>query len=90
MENQTLPPASGAVAPSTETHSSKVRSPLGSQQHQSHDDLVDSVCAALIQLMAAAKANRGLAFFTFGDEKVKHDVEEMYNLLCAEDATVGE
>ncbi|XP_055369137.1 poly(ADP-ribose) glycohydrolase isoform X2 [Betta splendens] len=45
---------------------------------------------ALIQLMAAAEAGRGLAFFTFRDEKTKRDVEQMYKLLVREDVTVGQ
>lgn len=40
--------------------------------------------------MAAAKARRGLAFFTFGDEQLKRDLEHIYCLLHTEGITVGE
>lgn len=40
--------------------------------------------------MAAAKARRGLAFFTFGDEQLKRDLEQIYCLLRTEGTTVGE
>ncbi|KAM9841476.1 poly(ADP-ribose) glycohydrolase [Aulostomus maculatus] len=44
---------------------------------------------AVIQLMAAAKARRGLAFFTFLDDNLKQDVEQMHHLLVTEGVTVG-
>lgn len=48
------------------------------------------VCAALIQLMAAARARRGLAFFTFGDEELRRGLQQIYGLLVTEETTVGE
>lgn len=47
-------------------------------------------CAAVIQLMAAAKAKRGLAFFTFEDENLKQGLQQIYHLLLTEGTTVGE
>ncbi len=40
--------------------------------------------------MAAARAKRGLAFFTFKDEKLTEDLQQMYHLLVTEGTTVGE
>lgn len=40
--------------------------------------------------MAAAKAKRGLAFFTFGDENLKQRLQHIYDLMFAEGITVGE
>lgn len=40
--------------------------------------------------MAAAKAKRGLAFFTFDDEKLTRDLEQVYSLLVKEGTTVSE
>ncbi|XP_071321510.1 poly(ADP-ribose) glycohydrolase isoform X5 [Trachinotus anak] len=48
----------------------------------------DPQLKAVIQLMAAAKARRGLAFFTFGDEKLKQGLEQIYHLLVTEGTTV--
>ncbi|XP_026210030.1 poly(ADP-ribose) glycohydrolase [Anabas testudineus] len=48
----------------------------------------DPQLKALVQLMAAAKAKRGLAFFTFMDDKLKCDLEQMYSLLVREEVTV--
>ncbi|XP_005739157.1 poly(ADP-ribose) glycohydrolase [Pundamilia nyererei] len=49
----------------------------------------DPQLKALIQLMAAAKAKRGLAFFTFGDENLKQHLQRIYELMFAEGITVG-
>ncbi|KAM8744088.1 poly(ADP-ribose) glycohydrolase [Acanthopagrus schlegelii] len=49
----------------------------------------DPQLKAVIQLMAAAKARRGLAFFTFGDYLLKHDLEQIHHLLVKEGTTVG-
>ncbi|XP_017287764.1 poly(ADP-ribose) glycohydrolase [Kryptolebias marmoratus] len=49
----------------------------------------DPQLKAVIQLMAAAKAKRGLAFFTFGDEELKRGLEQIYHLLVTEKTTVG-
>ncbi|XP_029371475.1 poly(ADP-ribose) glycohydrolase [Echeneis naucrates] len=48
----------------------------------------DPQLKALIQLMAAAKAKRGLAFFTFGDEDLQQDLERIHHLLVSEGVTV--
>ncbi|TKS85032.1 Poly(ADP-ribose) glycohydrolase [Collichthys lucidus] len=48
----------------------------------------DAQLKAVIQLMAAAKAKRGLAFFTFDDEKLTRDLEQVYSLLVKEETTV--
>ncbi|KAM7368544.1 hypothetical protein PAMP_012878 [Pampus punctatissimus] len=49
----------------------------------------DPQLKAVIQLMAAAKAKRGVAFFTFGDKNLKHGLEQIYLLLVNERTTVG-
>lgn len=49
-----------------------------------------SVCPAVIQLMAAARAKRGLAFFTFKDEALECGLKRSYTLLRMKGATVGE
>lgn len=41
-------------------------------------------------MMAAARARRGLAFFTFMDENLKEELEKIYKLLVTEEVTVGE
>lgn len=46
--------------------------------------------AALIQLMAAAVAKRGVVFFTFGDEVLMEQLEKIYHLLVTEGITVGQ
>lgn len=40
--------------------------------------------------MAAAKAERGLAFFTFKDEKLQRGLDMTYRLLVRRGTTVGE
>lgn len=47
------------------------------------------MCSAVIQLMAAAKARRGLAFFTFKDETLEHGLKQAYRLLRMKGTTVG-
>ncbi|XP_065821431.1 poly(ADP-ribose) glycohydrolase isoform X2 [Labrus bergylta] len=49
----------------------------------------DPQLKAVIQLMAAARARRGLAFFTFHDDKLKRDLTQIHNLLVKERTTVG-
>ena len=44
---------------------------------------------ALIQLMAAAQCNRGVYYFTFGDEKLRDDIFDMHSLLKGNSVTVG-
>lgn len=40
-------------------------------------------------MMAAARARRGLAFFTFMDETLKEELEQIHQLLVIEGVTVG-
>lgn len=46
--------------------------------------------AALLQLLAASEAGRDVAYFTFGDKELMHDVNRMYNFLSKKNKTVGE
>lgn len=48
-----------------------------------------SLSQAVIQMMAAARARRGLAFFTFMDETLKEELGQIYQLLVTEGVTVG-
>ncbi|XP_063744937.1 poly(ADP-ribose) glycohydrolase isoform X2 [Eleginops maclovinus] len=48
----------------------------------------DKQLKAVIQLMAAAQAKRGLAFFTFEDENLKQGLQQTYHLLVREGTTV--
>ncbi|RVE55511.1 hypothetical protein OJAV_G00235580 [Oryzias javanicus] len=50
----------------------------------------DPQLKALIQLMAAAKAGRGLAFFTFKDRKLAGELRDVYQLLVCGGVEVGE
>lgn len=52
----------------------------------------DAVCsfAAVIQLMAAAKARRGLVFFTFKDDYLTKRLQQVYHSLVSQKTTVGE
>ncbi|KAL6472400.1 hypothetical protein MHYP_G00185880 [Metynnis hypsauchen] len=45
---------------------------------------------ALIQMMAAAVAERDLAFFTFGKKEQAQELKKMHNLLKAHKVTVGQ
>ncbi|XP_053267230.1 poly(ADP-ribose) glycohydrolase [Pleuronectes platessa] len=49
----------------------------------------DPQLKAVIQLMAAAKAKKGLAFFTFGDEELANGLKQIYHLIVTEGITVG-
>ncbi|KAM3600639.1 uncharacterized protein V6R79_026441 [Siganus canaliculatus] len=49
----------------------------------------DPQLKAIIQLMAAAVAGRGLAFFTFHDYGLQQELEQVYTLLVTRDVTVG-
>jgi hypothetical protein len=44
---------------------------------------------ALIQLMACCVNRRNLAYFTFGEEELKDQIEGMFNWLCENEVTVG-
>ncbi|XP_060944898.1 poly(ADP-ribose) glycohydrolase [Limanda limanda] len=48
----------------------------------------DPQLKAVIQLMAAAKAKTGLAFFTFGDEELANGLKQIYHLMVTEGITV--
>nr|XP_020443068.1 poly(ADP-ribose) glycohydrolase-like isoform X2 [Monopterus albus] len=48
----------------------------------------DPQLKAVIQLMAAAKARRGLAFFTFRDRVLEQGLQDIYRLLVTEGITV--
>ncbi|XP_030598520.1 poly(ADP-ribose) glycohydrolase [Archocentrus centrarchus] len=48
----------------------------------------DPQLKAVIQLMAAAKAKRGLAFFTFMDKHLEQNLEQIYHLMVTEKVTV--
>uniref|UniRef100_A0A3P8SCX4 poly(ADP-ribose) glycohydrolase n=1 Tax=Amphiprion percula TaxID=161767 RepID=A0A3P8SCX4_AMPPE len=50
----------------------------------------DPQLKAVIQLMAAAKTRKGLAFFTFGDEHLERSLQQIHHLLVTEEVTVGE
>ncbi|XP_029940493.1 poly(ADP-ribose) glycohydrolase-like [Salarias fasciatus] len=49
----------------------------------------DPQLKAVIQLMAAAKAGRGLAFFTFQDKLLERQLQGMHHLLVTSGITVG-
>ncbi|KAJ7988276.1 hypothetical protein DPEC_G00321900 [Dallia pectoralis] len=49
----------------------------------------DPKLKALIQLMAAAKVQRNVAFFTFSNVGLEKDLNNMYNLLVSHKTTVG-
>ncbi|ROL54045.1 Poly(ADP-ribose) glycohydrolase [Anabarilius grahami] len=48
----------------------------------------DPKLKALIQLMAAAVADRDMAFFTFGNEHLAYEVQRMHNILAKKSVTV--
>ncbi|XP_014838169.1 PREDICTED: poly(ADP-ribose) glycohydrolase-like [Poecilia mexicana] len=50
----------------------------------------DPELKAVIQLMAAAQARRGLAFFTFGDHHLCRRLQQTYHLLVTQKMTVGQ
>ncbi|XP_010876664.2 poly(ADP-ribose) glycohydrolase [Esox lucius] len=49
----------------------------------------DPKLKALIQLMAAAKVQRNVAFFTFNNVSLEKDLKNMYDLLVSQKTTVG-
>ncbi|XP_075996761.1 poly(ADP-ribose) glycohydrolase-like [Genypterus blacodes] len=49
----------------------------------------DPELKAVIQLMAAAMTNRGVAFFTFGDSELKDGLRRTHHLLVTQGITVG-
>ncbi|XP_041666658.1 poly(ADP-ribose) glycohydrolase [Cheilinus undulatus] len=49
----------------------------------------DPQLKAVIQMMVAARARRGLAFFTFEDEVLKQELTQIHHLLVKEGTTVG-
>ncbi|KAM6903022.1 poly(ADP-ribose) glycohydrolase [Xenentodon cancila] len=50
----------------------------------------DPQLKAVIQLMAAAKAGRGLVFFTFGDKGLERGLQQIYHLLVTEQTAVDQ
>ncbi|KAM9518508.1 poly(ADP-ribose) glycohydrolase [Salvelinus alpinus] len=50
----------------------------------------DPKLKALIQLMAAARAKRGVAFFTFNNLSLERELQNMHHLLVTHRNTVGE
>ncbi|XP_041988363.1 poly(ADP-ribose) glycohydrolase-like [Aricia agestis] len=44
----------------------------------------------LVQAIAAIRAGRALAYFTFGDTKLRDDIAKVYALLSSDHVTVGE
>ncbi|XP_029565883.1 poly(ADP-ribose) glycohydrolase-like isoform X1 [Salmo trutta] len=50
----------------------------------------DPKLKALIQLMAAARAKRGVAFFTFNNLSLERELQNMHHLLVTHRTTVGE
>ncbi|XP_058652424.1 poly(ADP-ribose) glycohydrolase [Onychostoma macrolepis] len=49
----------------------------------------DTRLKALLQLMAASEAGRDMAYFTFGDEELMRDVNDLYKFLKDKCVTVG-
>ncbi|XP_014250217.1 poly(ADP-ribose) glycohydrolase isoform X1 [Cimex lectularius] len=49
----------------------------------------DSRLKALLQIMAASVCKKGLAYFTFGDVKLRDDIFSMYTFLNKKDVNVG-
>ncbi|CAH0581095.1 unnamed protein product [Chrysodeixis includens] len=45
---------------------------------------------SLLQLMACAQARRPMAYFTFGDNQLRDEIVDMYNLLARHNVTVGQ
>jgi poly(ADP-ribose) glycohydrolase len=44
---------------------------------------------AVIQLLAAAQANRSLQYYTFGETELIESLPELYQILCDKQCTVG-
>jgi poly(ADP-ribose) glycohydrolase len=49
----------------------------------------DAKLKTLLQLMAASQAGRDLAYFTFGDTKLRDQVYHMYTFLTEKQVKVG-
>ena len=49
----------------------------------------DAHLKSLIQLMICAVAERPLVYFTFGDQSLVRELEEIYGVLCEKRVTVG-
>ncbi|KAJ8365692.1 hypothetical protein SKAU_G00145230 [Synaphobranchus kaupii] len=49
----------------------------------------DTMLKALLQILAAAEAGRDVAYFTFGDEQLMRDVNEMHSFLTERRLSVG-
>ena len=50
----------------------------------------DPYLKSLIQLMAAAEAERDVAYFTFGDRQLAQDIHRMHDYLVENEVTVGD
>ncbi|XP_071442454.1 poly(ADP-ribose) glycohydrolase-like isoform X2 [Hetaerina americana] len=50
----------------------------------------DAQLKALLQLMAAAKAKRDLVYFTFGNEKLRDDIDSLHKCLYNNKIPIGE
>lgn len=50
----------------------------------------DPILKAVIQMMAAAVAQRDIVLFTFGDKRLEKEVQKIYTLLTERKTTVGE
>ena len=49
----------------------------------------DPQLKSLLQLMAAAENGRDVLYFTFGDEKLRDDIFDVFTLLKNKNVTVG-
>ena len=49
----------------------------------------DARLKALVQLMAASLVGRDVAYFTFGDRKLRDDVQRMHSFLVAKQVSIG-
>jgi poly(ADP-ribose) glycohydrolase len=49
----------------------------------------DAKLKSLLQLMAASQAGRHLAYFTFGDNRLRDQVYHLYRYLTDQQVTVG-
>jgi poly(ADP-ribose) glycohydrolase len=44
---------------------------------------------SLLQLLSAAQAKRDVAYFTFGDTKLRESINDMHTFLKKQNMTVG-
>lgn len=55
----------------------------------SYYSYVFSLATALIQILAAAVAERDVVYFTFGDSELMRDIYSMHTFLTEKKLTVG-